>query len=467
MKQFDNITTVYFLGIGGIGMSALARYFKHMECRVAGYDRTRTDLTRELEEEGIDIHYTDTGTEVAIYLGQPENTLVVWTPALPADHKELNWIRAHGYELWKRSRVLGFICENYPTLAVAGTHGKTTVSTMVTSILQTTPARCGAILGGVSRNFGTNLLLPDNHQQWMVTEADEYDRSFLQLSPDIAIITAMDADHLDIYGAVDTMQEAFVAFAQKTRNQGKILVHRRVAAKLQGKLPEGVALLTYALEPGSDFFASGLTLDESSRCYRFRLCTPEGMTPEIEMTYPGIVNVENGVAAGAAAWLAGAAPNEIQAGLEGYLGVRRRFDLRFKGTRTIYIDDYAHHPEELRAFINSVRLLYPGRRITGIFQPHLFTRTRDFIDEFARSLELCDQIALLPIYPARELPIPGITSELLLSKIQSAHKQMLEKSAILDYITHHQPEVLLTMGAGDIDVFVQPITTLLANAEKN
>lgn len=467
MKAFDNISTVYFLGIGGIGMSALARYFHHMKCKVAGYDRTPTELTRELESEGIEVHYHDSGEAVAQQLGKPENTLVIWTPAIPGDHKELNWIRDHGYELWKRSRVLGFICQNYPTLAVAGTHGKTTVSTMVTSILDATPAGCGAILGGVSRNFGTNLLIPDNRDQWMVTEADEYDRSFLQLMPDIAIITAMDADHLDIYGEVDAMEEAFAEFARKIRSNGKLLAHQRIAHRLQDKLPEGVTLMTYALEQGSDFYATGLTLDEQSRCYRFRLMTPAGETPEIEMAYPGIVNVENGVAAGAASWLAGASMEEIKSGLEGYLGVRRRFDIRFKGQKTVYIDDYAHHPEELRAFIGSVRLLYPGRRITGIFQPHLFTRTRDFIDEFARSLELCDQIALLPIYPARELPIPGITSELLFGKIRSNDKLMLEKSEIADYISRQQPEVLLTMGAGDIDTFVQPITLLLADAEKN
>lgn len=465
MSWSENITTVYFLGIGGIGMSALARYFNHMGLKVAGYDRTPSAITDTLSAEGINVHFSDLGDEVSGYADTPENTLVVLTPAVPGDHKELLWLRRNHYQIVKRAWVLGQICLRHRCLAVSGTHGKTTVSTMVATILSNTPEKCGAILGGISRNFNTNLLLPGENSSWMVTEADEYDRSFLQLSPDIAVVTSMDADHLDIYSTHEQVITSFNQFIERIRRDGSLLIKKSVADQVE--TTGNVKKYTYSISGDADFRADSLHLDEESRCYRFRLQTPAGLSPQIQMNYPGILNVENAIAAGAAAFLSGASLIAIKDGLENYEGVKRRFDIRYKNSRVVYIDDYAHHPEELRAFITSVKLLYPDKEITGIFQPHLFSRTRDFADEFAASLDLLDKAVLLPVYPARETPLKGVTSAMIWERMKLKQKYLLEKESLLEFIGKHPPEVLLTMGAGDIDLLTGIIIQKLSDEKKN
>lgn len=464
MTGFNNITSVYFIGIGGIGMSALARLFNHHKLTVAGYDRTPSTLISQLQSEGIKVHFEDYGDAVATLTGNRENTLVVVTPAVPEDHGELQWFRNNNFTIWKRSRVLGHICRQYHCLAVAGTHGKTTVSTMATIILNQTSSGCGAILGGIARNFETNLLIPDSENQWMVTEADEYDRSFLQLNPDVAVITSMDADHLDIYGEHEHVITSFREFARNVREGGRLLVKKPIEGYFNrtGKC----RIYTYALSGNADFTASELRLDEDSRCYIFRLSTPEGFSPEIKMSYPGLLNVENAVAAGAAAFLAGAGLSDIRNGLESYIGVKRRFEILYQKGNAAYIDDYAHHPEELKAFISSVRALYPRRHITGIFQPHLYSRTRDFAEEFAQSLDLLDTALILPIYPAREQPIPGVSAAMLLDKMKLENKFLLEKGELAGYLKSHHQEILLTMGAGDIELLTGEILETLKNETK-
>lgn len=464
MKGFDNITSVYFIGIGGIGMSALARLFNHNKFQVSGYDRTSTILTTQLQSEGINVHFEDYGDSVANLAGVPDKTLVVVTPAVPEQQGELQWFRRNNYTIWKRSKVLGHICRQYNCLAVAGTHGKTTISTMATIILNQTVSGCGAILGGISKNFETNLLIPNDENQWMVTEADEFDRSFLQLNPDVLVITSMDADHLDVYGKHEDVIVSFKEFAGNLRPGGKLLVKKTLEGYFNRNGNNGI--FTYALSGNAHFTADELRLDEESRCYFFRLSTPEGLSPEIKMNYPGLLNVENAVAAGAAAFLAGASLSDISSGLESYLGVKRRFDILYQKGNILYIDDYAHHPEELRAFISSVRTLYPGRKITGIFQPHLYTRTRDFADKFADSLDLLDVALLLPVYPARELPIEGVSSELLLMKMKIPERQLITKDEISEYVRINKPEVILTMGAGDIDLLSGKIIESIRYEEK-
>lgn len=465
MKGFDNITSVYFIGIGGIGMSALARLFNHCKLTVAGYDRTPSVLTSQLQTEGVKVHFEDYGDSVANIVEHRETTLVVVTPAVPEIHGELQWFRKNNYTIWKRARILGHICRQYQCLAVAGTHGKTTISTMASIILNQTTTGCGAILGGISKNFETNLLLPNNENQWMITEADEYDRSFLQLNPDVAVITSMDADHLDIYGKHEEIIASFKEFANNIRTGGKLLVKKPIEGYFIRNGQNGI--YTYALSGKAHFTADELRLDEESRCYIFRLSTPDGLSPEIKMNYPGLLNVENAVAAGAAAFLTGAGLSDIKNGLESYIGVKRRFDIRYQAGSKVYIDDYAHHPEELKAFISSVRALYPGRQITGIFQPHLFTRTRDFADEFAKSLDLLDTVVLLPIYPAREEPIRGINSAMLLAKLKTTNKYLLDKLQLPGFIKKHHPEILLTMGAGDIELLNGEIIEALKHEKED
>ncbi len=459
MKGAEHIQKVYFLGIGGIGMSALARWFRHEGLSVAGYDRTPSQLTRELAEEGIAVHYDDLGAGVMELAGQPSTTLVVVTPAVPADHGEWSWLRENGFTIAKRSKVLGMICNPRRCIAVAGTHGKTTVSTMAVTILKNSGTGCGAILGGISKNFGSNLVLPGPGDEWMVTEADEYDRSFLELTPDVAVITYMDADHLDIYGQQEAMEVSFLRFAGNIKQGGSLIVRKELAFRFPAV--NGLHVYTYSLTGRATFSAVGVTLDPVTKGYHFRITTPGGLTPLITMEYPGLHNVENAVAAAGAAFIAGAGLEEIAAGLGKYTGVKRRFDVLYNSPDRIYIDDYAHHPEELRAFISSVKLLYPGQKITGIFQPHLYTRTRDFAKEFAHSLDLLDTAILLPVYPARELPIPGVSSGMILDLMSLRDKLLAGKGEILPLIRHIKPGILLTMGAGDIELMTGDITSLL------
>lgn len=459
MTGIDDIRQVYFLGIGGIGMSALARWFRHNGLVVAGYDRTPSLLTEALQHEGIGVHYDDLGSGVQSLAGDRQTTLVVVTPAIPGDFGEWKWFSENGYSILKRAEVLGMICNREKCLAVAGTHGKTTVSTMAATILKFSETGCGAFLGGISKNFDSNLILPGVGDQWLVTEADEYDRSFLRLTPDVAVITFMDADHLDIYDSYDNLKTSFLQFAGQIRSGGALVVRRELSS-LFPLLP-GREIFTYSLTGEADFCTTELTMDSLTHHYTFKIKTPAGFTPFITMGYPGKLNVENAVAAGASAFLAGASLEEIKKGLEKYTGVKRRFDILYRDHKTLFIDDYAHHPEELKAFISSVRLLYPGKRITGIFQPHLYSRTRDFAEEFARSLDLLDRAILLPVYPARELPIPNVDSGLILGKMTIASVHLAEKREITALIREFNPEILLTMGAGDIELLTTEIIACL------
>ncbi|WP_346862830.1 UDP-N-acetylmuramate--L-alanine ligase [uncultured Draconibacterium sp.] len=459
MKSIENIKNVYFLGIGGIGMSALARYFKFTGRNVAGYDRTQTALTDALQEEGIDVHFED---DIKHIPGNwnPATTIAVYTPALPDDHEELAWFKSQPIGLFKRAKVLGLICNEKSGIGVAGTHGKTTTSTIVANILNKTEKGCGAFLGGISKNFKSNLLLPKADSPWIVAEADEFDRSFLHLNPQLALITSIDADHLDIYGEKEKIVESFEKYISQIKAGGKLVLKKGVELDTTKTSAE---IYSYALQGDADFSALNLKLDEASGFYHFDLKTPDGIIANCKMNYPGLVNVENTVGASALAHFAGATANEIKAGIEDYQGVARRFDIRFKSDEKIYIDDYAHHPEELKAFITSVRALYPGKKMTGIFQPHLYSRTQDFAAEFASSLDLLDKTILLPLYPAREKPIPGVSSEIIFDKMMIDAKVMAEKEEAMELIKNDSNEIILTMGAGDIDRMVPGITQLLEN----
>lgn len=465
MKLFENISSFYFLGIGGIGMSSLARYFNFLGYRVAGYDRTPSVLTGQLLEEGIPVHYEDLGDSVREITGSQDSTLVVYTPAIPPDHREWAWLRENGYRIMKRSQLLGMICNHAKCIAVAGTHGKTTISAMTATILSRSETGCGAFLGGISKNFRSNLVLPGADSQWIVTEADEFDHSFLQLTPDVAVITYMDADHLDIYGDREALKESFLQFDRQIRMGGYLVIRKELADEFASSPRRRV--YTYSLQEGADFSVSELKANESTKCYGFLLNTPSGSVGPVSMRYPGLLNVENAVAAGAAAYLAGARTDEIIKGLEEYEGVERRFDIRYFSPKSVYIDDYGHHPAELAAFISSVKLIFPEREITGIFQPHLYTRTRDFAPQFAISLDLLDTALLLPVYPARERPIAGVTSELILRYMKIKDKRLAEKAEIEDFVRARKPDLLLTMGAGDIDLLAGDIIEALRDETGN
>lgn len=455
MKNLEKIKNVYFLGIGGIGMSALARYFKFTGKNVAGYDRTPTALTDALALEGIDIHFEDDIRKIPSKWN-PTETIAVYTPALPEDHKELNWFKSQPIGLFKRAKVLGMIANEKSGIAVAGTHGKTTTSTMVANILNKTDVGCGAFLGGISKNFGSNLLLPKDDSPWIVAEADEFDRSFLHLQPQLALVTSIDADHLDIYGDKKHIDESFEKFISQIHADGKLVLKKGVeldTSKTQARV------YSYSLNEDSDFCAMNIRLEEGA--YHFDLKTPGENIFNLTMSYPGLVNVENAVGAAALSWLAGVSSQAIRSGIEDYQGVARRFDVHFKTEKKIYIDDYAHHPEELKAFITSVRALYEGKSITGIFQPHLYSRTKDFADEFATSLDLLDTAILTPLYPAREEPIPGISSATIYDRMKLANKKLVKTEEIIDLIVKDKNEILLTMGAGDIDRMVKPIIETL------
>ncbi|MBW6534777.1 MAG: UDP-N-acetylmuramate--L-alanine ligase [Mariniphaga sp.] len=459
MKSLQNIKNVYFLGIGGIGMSALARYFKHSGRNVAGYDRTPTALTDALQSEGIDVHFED-DIRFIPSKWNPIETLAVYTPALPEDHKELTWCKEKPIWLMKRAKVLGMVCNERSCIAVSGTHGKTTVSTMTATILSKSKAGCGAFLGGISKNFGSNLLLPPENSPWIVAEADEYDRSFLHLNPQLALVTSIDADHLDIYGDKGKITESFEKFISQVKEGGKLVIKKGVGLDL---LKTKAEIFSYALTENADFCTVNLHLNMDGGYYCFDLKTPDGIIANCQLNYPGQINVENAVAASSLAFLAGVSADEIKSGLENYQGVLRRFDVKFKSEKQIYIDDYAHHPAELKAVISSVKALYPNRKVTGIFQPHLYSRTRDFAAEFAASLDLLDEVVLVPIYPAREEPIKGVSSELIFGKIKNEDKFLVEKSEVSELLRNRETDVVLTMGAGDIDGIGGQIIEVLKN----
>jgi UDP-N-acetylmuramate--alanine ligase len=453
--QNSKLKNVYFIGIGGIGMSALARYFLHRQKSVAGYDRVRTPLTQALEREGALIHYSD-----SVQLIPPDfcggDTLVVYTPAVGSDSGELNFFRQRGAKVVKRSEALGVIAAGKRLLAVAGTHGKTTTSTLLAHLLTEAGDGCTAFLGGISKNYGANLLLSES--PFMVAEADEYDRSFLQLSPEVAVVTSLDADHLDVYGSFGELQRAFAAFVDRLTPSGALVVKKKLTS---GGKPTFMPHLqrrvyTYAFDEPADFYAGNVKALEGGR-YSFDLCTPEQTLCGCTLGTPGWVNVENAVAASAAACVAGVAAHRLPQALKTFCGVQRRLDVQLATPSITYIDDYAHHPEELRAAITSIRAMFPGKKITGVFQPHLYSRTRDFAAEFAESLSLLDDLILLNIYPARENPIQGVTSSIIFDKVSIESKTMCAKENLMEELGKKNLQVLATFGAGDIDAMVETI----------
>ncbi|RFZ95280.1 UDP-N-acetylmuramate--L-alanine ligase [Mucilaginibacter conchicola] len=449
--ELNNIKRVYLVGIGGIGMSGLARYFHHLGCVVCGYDKTHTPLTEALHNEGICIVYEDLEDGIPMSFQTPdEGTLIIYTPAIPKDSAILNFLKRQGFELYKRSQVLGIISKGMFTIAVAGTHGKTTTSCMIAHILKDSGKDCSAFLGGISSNYQTNVLYGEN--DIVVVEADEYDRSFLTLHPNIAIITSMDADHLDIYGDHSKLEESFHLFASQIK-QGGTLIYR------QG-LPLGEGF-TYAMNDKAQAMATNVRIEDGSFFFDFN--DGKVSIPNIRMGIAGLHNVENATAAIEAALHVEVDPNAIREALGSFKGVKRRFEYILKTPETIFIDDYAHHPEELRAAIASVKKLYPEKKLTVIFQPHLFTRTRDFADGFAEVLDMADETILLDIYPARELPIEGVNSEMILSRMKLANKRKAAKQESIEIVRTEKPELLLTVGAGDIDAMVQPYKSALEN----
>jgi UDP-N-acetylmuramate--alanine ligase len=444
------LKSVYFIGIGGIGMSALARYFHAAGVEVSGYDKTPTLLTAQLKAEGMHIHYEDRPELIS-----EETDLVIYTPAVPKDLAEYIKATSGRFVAKKRAEVLGELTNSKKLIAVAGTHGKTTVSSMIAHTLYKSSIGCTAFLGGISKNYNSNLLLiPESPV--MVAEADEFDRSFLKLSPWLAVITSSDADHLDIYADHQDLKNAFSQFAAKVKEGGVLLVKKGIGLDLS--TVADAEIYTYALNQQADFYAENLRIEDY--VYHFDLVIPEGRIKGMSPGLSGLFNVENSIACAAAAWLSGATADEIREGIRTFKGVKRRFDIRISRPGLLYMDDYAHHPQELNACINSVRNLYPGRHITGIFQPHLYTRTRDFADGFSESLSLLDRVILLDIYPAREIPIEGVTSAMLLEKITSPEKSVCSRQQVMQKLTEKQPDILLTLGAGDIDQMVAPIEEL-------
>lgn len=434
-------------------MSALARYFKSQGKDVRGYDKTSTDLTKQLESEDISVHYDDHGASVLSDLDKT-STLVIYTPAIPKDHQELNAFIKEEFTLIKRARALGIISSELETFAVAGTHGKTTTSTLLAYVLSTTPEKCNAFVGGISSNFHSNTLIePDSKR--VVVEADEFDRSFLQLDPNYAIITSMDADHLDIYGDGSHLLESFNDFMNRVNSNGLLMLNVNLDTS-NFKFTHPVKKLTYGLSAKADWSASNLRYEKGT--FLFDIKSPKTEFKNVELGIPGSHNCENALAVFALCSELGIDEKILRKGLASFKGVQRRFDFQIRREDIVVIDDYAHHPTEIEAFLSSVRKLYPTKKITAVFQPHLFSRTRDFLDGFARSLSLCDELFLLDIYPARELPIPGITSQFLLDKVNLTKKFMSSKTAIVSDLKKENREVILIIGAGDIDTCVKPIT---------
>lgn len=453
----DNI---YFIGAGGIGMAALERYFKSHGDNVAGYDRTPTELTDSLMAEGIDITFDESADAVPALYRDPANTLVVYTPAVPDTMPQLRWFRDNGFKVVKRAVVLGEVTRRSKGICFAGTHGKTTTSSMAAHILHTSKAGCNAFLGGVLRNYNSNFLL-DASSPYSVIEADEYDRSFHHLSPYIAVITATDPDHLDIYGTEEAYLESFTRFTQLIHPDGKLIVH--TGLKFRPDAPAGVTTYTYSRDEG-DFHAANIRRGNGTIVYDLivpRAILPEGKVADIELGVPVEINIENSIAAAAATLLTGdVTPDDLRTAIASFMGPKRRFEfhLREKGEHgRVIIDDYAHHPDELRASISSVKALYPDRRLTVAFQPHLYTRTRDFAPQFAEALSLADEVVLLDIYPAREEPIPGVTSKIIFDKISCKEKHLISKQLLTKTIKNINFDILLTVGAGDINTFIPEI----------
>ncbi|QZE13338.1 UDP-N-acetylmuramate--L-alanine ligase [Halosquirtibacter laminarini] len=449
MKDYQHI---YFIGIGGIGMSALARYFNHNGYKVSGYDRTETPLTRTLESEGIVIHYEDEPKKVP---SDVKSTLVVYTPAIPKEMRELIFVRDQGYEIMKRSQVLGLISRTKQCIGIAGTHGKTSITTLAAFIMHQSKVGCTAFLGGISKDYGTNYLLPNEGSNIMVVEADEFDRSFMQLSPDTALLTSMDADHLDIYGDDSTIKKTFESYLDMVPSTGFVVYKKGIQIK-----EKKATCYSYSLHDNkADFFASEISVKEGG--YHFNIHTPMGVIEGCRFTYPGEVNLENCIGAVAVSILNGVTKEEIKNIIPAYQGVKRRFDVQYDNNEVKYIDDYAHHPTEIKATLNSIKTLYPEKKITGIFQPHLFSRTNDFYEGFGESLSMLDSLILLDIYPAREKPMDGVTSKLIYDHCNAKKKCIITKKDVLKALDSEHFDILVTLGAGDIDTLVQPIRDYL------
>lgn len=452
----NTLKSVYFIGAGGIGMSALVRYFLSKGKAVGGYDRTASELTRQLAAEGADIHYEENAALIPQAFLDPQTTLVVYTPAVPAEHQELTYFREHGFEIQKRAQVLGLITRTERGLCVAGTHGKTTTSTMAAYLIDHSHVGCNAFLGGISKNYDTNLLLSAK-SDFVVIEADEFDRSFHWLTPYATVITATDSDHLDIYGNHAAYIESFRKYTSLIRTNGYLILKKGI--DLTPDVQPGVTVYTYATTEG-DFHAENIRIGHGEILFDY--VSPLGNIRDIRLGVPVYVNIENGIAAMALAQIAGATADEIRAAMPGFKGVDRRFDFKLKNDRIVFLSDYAHHPAEIRQSIQSIRMLYPSRKITVVFQPHLYTRTRDFYREFADSLSLSDEVILLDIYPAREKPIEGISSRLIYDNLRPGiEKRLCHKEELLDILRNKHSDVLITLGAGDIDNYVPQIYEIL------
>lgn len=456
------IKAIYFIGIGGIGMSAIARYYLQRGLIVGGYDKTPTPLTRELEKEGALIHYEDDVHQIPEACKNETTTLVIYTPAIPTDHSELQYFIANHFNLQKRAQVLGMLTHDHKGLCVAGTHGKTTTSSMTAHLLHQSHVDCNAFLGGITKNYGTNYILaPDS--DYVVIEADEFDRSFHWLSPFATVITATDPDHLDIYGNEEAYLESFHHYTELIQPQGYLIIHEGL--KMQPNVPTGVTTYTYNRNSG-DFHAENIRIGGGEII--FDLISPFENIKDVQLGVPVSINIENGIAAMALAQIAGVTAEEIRCGMASFKGVDRRFDFHVKNERIAYLSDYAHHPEEIRQSIQSIREVYPDKRIVGIFQPHLYTRTRDFYHEFADALSLLDEVILTEIYPARELPIPGVTSQLILDNLRpDIDKRIIQKADVLDVVQTTDFDVLITLGAGDLDNYADDIARIVESKNNN
>ncbi len=453
MKQYSSL---YFIGAGGIGMSALVRYFLAKGYRVAGYDRTSSPLTEALQSEGLEIVYDESVDLIPDYCRDPKTTLVVYTPAIPATHAGLVYFREHGFKVVKRAELLGLITQSSKGLCFSGTHGKTTTSSMAAHIFHESPVGCNAFLGGILRNCNSNLILSD-HSPFTVIEADEYDRSFHWLHPYMAVVTATDPDHLDIYGTEEAYLESFAHFTSLIQPGGCLVIKKGI--KLVPRVQEGVKVYTYSARDGGDFHAGNIRVGNGTILFDF--VAPDGVVADVELGVPVDINIENAVAAMAIARLNGVADDDMRRAMASFKGAKRRFEFWVKRDDRVMIDDYAHHPDELKASIRSVRALYPGRKLTVIFQPHLYSRTRDFAPQFAEALSMADQVILLDIYPARELPIPGVTSQLIFDRITCRDKELCLREKLLERIKECNFDILLTMGAGDIDRLLPDIASIV------
>lgn len=453
MKQYSSL---YFIGAGGIGMSALVRYFLAKGYRVAGYDCTSSPLTEALQSEGLEIVYDESVDLIPDYCRDPKTTLVVYTPAIPATHAGLLYFREHGFKVVKRAELLGLITQSSKGLCFSGTHGKTTTSSMAAHIFHESPIGCNAFLGGILRNYNSNLILSD-HSPFTVIEADEYDRSFHWLHPYMAVVTATDPDHLDIYGTEEAYLESFAHFTSLIQPGGCLVIKKGI--KLVPRVQEGVKVYTYSARDGGDFHADNIRVGNGTILFDF--VAPDGVVADVELGVPVDINIENAVAAMAIARLNGVADDDMRRAMASFKGAKRRFEFWVKRDDRVMIDDYAHHPDELKASIRSVRALYPGRKLTVIFQPHLYSRTRDFAPQFAEALSMADQVILLDIYPARELPIPGVTSQLIFDRITCRDKELCLREKLLERIKECNFDILLTMGAGDIDRLLPEIASIV------